>query len=98
MSNGQIFYSQTIASSGPAIVSFDLPGYVGAYTFSFPLYSNGSVSIILKGAWGAMDRVDGIPLTSNYGAPAPSGVTSQIMNLIWYLLVQVLFVFWFVVA
>ncbi|MDG6907032.1 MAG: hypothetical protein JRN20_14765, partial [Nitrososphaerota archaeon] len=97
-SNGQIFYNQTITSNGPAIVSFDTPGYVGAYTFYFPVYSNGPVSIILSGGWGGQDIVDDISVTSNYGAPAPSGITSQIMDVVWYLLVPVLFVFWFVVA
>ncbi|MCL5068467.1 MAG: hypothetical protein M1368_08975 [Thaumarchaeota archaeon] len=97
-SSGQILYNQAITSNGPTIVTFDPPEYIGAYTFYFPVYSNGSVSIILNGAWGALDRVEGIPVASNYGAPAPSGVTPQIMDIVWYLLVPVLLVFWFVVA
>ena len=97
-SSDQILYEQTITSNDPSIVSFDPPEYIGGYTFYFPVYANGSVSIILNGAWGALDIVDGVPVTSNYGAPAPSGITSQIMNLVWYLLVPVLFVFWFVVV
>jgi hypothetical protein len=71
-SSDQILYNQSIASNGLSIVSFDPPEYLGAYTFYFPVYSYGSVSIILRGAWGAMDIVDGIPVTSNYGAPSPS--------------------------
>ncbi len=97
-SSGQILYNQSITSNGPTIVSFDPPEYVGAYTFYFPVYSNGSVSVILNGAWGALDIVNGVPVTSNYDASAPSGIASQIMNLVWYLLVPALFVFWFVVV
>jgi hypothetical protein len=96
--SGQVLYNETIAGNGPVIVSFNPQEYVGAYTFEFPVYSNGTISIDLNGVWAALNTIAGIPVTSNYGAPAPSGITEQIMNIVWYLLVPVLFIFWFVVA
>jgi len=96
--SGQVLYNETIASNGSAIVSFNPQGFSGAYTFEFPVYSNGTVSIDLNGAWGALNTIADIPVTSNYGAPAPSGITEQIMGIVWYLFVPVLFVFWFVVV
>ena len=96
--SGQVLYNETIAGNGPVIVSFNPQEYVGEYTFEFPVYSNGTISIDLNGVWGALNTIAGIPVTSNYGAPAPSGITEQIMNIVWYLLVPALFIFWFVVA
>ena len=95
---GQILYNETIASNGPVIVSFNPPDYVGTYTFDFPAYSNGTVSIDLDGSWGALNAIAGIPVTSNYGSPPSSVISAQIMDIVWYLFVPVLFVFWFVVV
>jgi len=92
---GQVLYNESIATNDPMIASFSPPQFMGTYVFGFPVYSNGTVSINLNGTWGSIDRIVDVLVASNYGEPAPSGITSQIMDIVWCLLVPVLFVFWF---
>ena len=95
-SEGKILFNETMESSEPSIVSFNPSSYVGSYTFEFPVYSNGTVSVESIGAWGAVDKIVGVQITSSYGEQVPTGVSGQITDLVWYLLVPVLFVFWYV--
>ena len=95
-SEGKILYNGTMESSEASIVSFNPSQYVGSYTFEFPVYSNGTVSVESIGAWGAVDKIVGIQVTSSYGERVPTGVSGQITDIVWYLLVPLLFVFWYV--
>ncbi|MGA2876732.1 MAG: hypothetical protein ABSE82_14505 [Nitrososphaerales archaeon] len=96
--SGQVLYNESITSNDPMIASFSPPEFIGAYTFEFPVYSNGTISINMNGTWGSIDRIVDVSVASNYGEPAPSGITSQIMDIVWYLFVPVLLLFWFAVA
>ena len=81
------------------MVSFNPPEYVGTYTFKFPVYSNGSVSISLNGAWGAINKIVDIPVTSEYTTVLqPSMITQQLADLMWYIFLPVGIIFFFVLA
>ncbi|MGA2875531.1 MAG: hypothetical protein ABSE82_08335 [Nitrososphaerales archaeon] len=96
---GQILYNETVASNGPVIVSFNPTEYVGTYTFEFPVYSNGSVSISLNGAWGGINKIVDIPVTSEYTTVLqPSMITQQLADLMWYIFLPVGIIFFFVLA
>lgn len=95
---GEILYNQSIVGSNALAASFNPPEFGGTYAFAFPVYSNGTVSIDLSGVLGSVDKIVEIPVISSYGSSAPPGIISEIMNVVWYLLVPVLFVFWLLVV
>jgi hypothetical protein len=65
---GQVLYNESLlpssSSSSSLAGSFGMAGYVGEYTFQFPVgNTNSSVTIDIENSWGALNVISGVEIT-----------------------------------
>jgi hypothetical protein len=62
---GEVLYNESLTASSSSLTRlFGSAGYVGEYTFQFPVgNSNNSVTIYIENSWGALSIINGVEIT-----------------------------------